>query len=96
MRKALTAHDVSWIHRQFKHPKPAYLIAELLRLCNSDVKQEWLRNQLIRKGLIPLKIGKGREHIVYYSRLKSLWPEFWSSARAAWVTATTRDEDDAA
>lgn len=96
MRKPLTAQDVAWIHRQFKHPKPAYLVSELLKLCNPDVKIRWLRSKLAGKGVISPTIGKGREHIVYYAKLKALWPEFWGSARAAWTTATTAQDEDAA
>lgn len=99
MRKPLTAQDVAWISRQFKHPKPAYLVAELLRLCSQDVKHEWLRTKLIEKGVIAPKIGKGREHVVYYSKLKALWPAFWLSAKRAWTDALSRSdepEDDVA
>lgn len=95
MRKPLTAKDVEWITRQFKHPKPMYLISELLRLCSPDVTQKFLRAALIRKQIVAARVGKGREHIVEYSRLMSIWPGFWWSARRAWTEARTATDDAA-
>lgn len=91
---AIAAKERAWIARQIAHPAPVYILSDLRRLCGPNAKIRRLRRMLIRKGVLEQTVGKGRDHLVLFSKLTSMWPDLWHSIRRSWQEAEARLEDE--